>query len=354
MKLSKILLVLLLPFVLSGCFIKIKDSTKSDGGGGFYRSVDGGLIWEQKVLVPTTQPVKKSIAGVNVINMDLDSQDPIALYLGTAQHGLVYTYDAGENWQGVRGLNVGKVNEVIVDPKNKCIIYVSITNKVLRSSDCTRTWEQIYFDSKLDEEILSVAIDPNNTSALYIGLKRGDILKSSDAGKTWVYLKSLDNKIVDIVVSNADSSIVYVATVSAGIFKSIDAGSNWTNINQAFGEFSGALQQVTDLILDATSSVLYVVTKQAIFVSDTGDNIFRKMPTLQAKDRNAATIYSFAVNPSNNQELYYATDTTFYKSVDGGNQWSAKNLPAGRSGTIIKVNPKNPNVLYLGIYNLAK
>jgi hypothetical protein len=67
-----------------------------------------------------------------------------------------------------------------------------------------------------------------------------------------------------------------------------------------------------------------------------------------------ATINAVAVNPGNTEEIYYVTDSTFYKSTDGGNAWKTLALPSSRAGKILMVDQKEPNTIYLGVVELKK
>jgi 3D (Asp-Asp-Asp) domain-containing protein len=55
-----------------------------------------------------------------------------------------------------------------------------------------------------------------------------------------------------------------------------------------------------------------------------------------------------AMDPANGQYLYYSTATVFYKSSNGGANWTTKRLPTSRIGTALMVSAKDPNVIYLG------
>ena len=67
-----------------------------------------------------------------------------------------------------------------------------------------------------------------------------------------------------------------------------------------------------------------------------------------------ATINALAVNPENSQEIYYVTNTTFYRSVDGGENWSSRKLPTSRAGWKLLIDPKNPSIIYMGVRKLGK
>ncbi len=82
---------------LSGCSIGVSSGQNvgtASNDGGFYRSASGDN-WQQKTLIPTTTGKPRTFAGLNVLSMAMDPSDPKAIYLGTLENGLFYTYDSG-------------------------------------------------------------------------------------------------------------------------------------------------------------------------------------------------------------------------------------------------------------------
>jgi photosystem II stability/assembly factor-like uncharacterized protein len=67
-----------------------------------------------------------------------------------------------------------------------------------------------------------------------------------------------------------------------------------------------------------------------------------------------ARIYSMAIDPANGDNLYYSTATVFYKSSNGGVNWSTKRLPTSRIGSAMMVSAKDPNVIYLGTLQIKQ
>jgi hypothetical protein len=46
--------------------------------------------------------------------------------------------------------------------------------------------------------------------------------------------------------------------------------------------------------------------------------------------------------------MYYSTATVFYKSSNGGANWTTKRLPTTRIGSALMVGGNDPNTIYLG------
>ena len=56
-----------------------------------------------------------------------------------------------------------------------------------------------------------------------------------------------------------------------------------------------------------------------------------------------------ALNPRNGNEIYYATETNIYRSLDAGATWTNWRLPTKRTGRALAVHPEDANVIYLGV-----
>ena len=52
--------------------------------------------------------------------------------------------------------------------------------------------------------------------------------------------------------------------------------------------------------------------------------------------------------------IYYVTNTTFYRSLDGGINWSSNKLPTSRAGVKLLIDSKNPSIIYLAVRQIKK
>lgn len=320
--------------------------------GGVWKSADKGINWVQKSLIPTTTAQKRSIGAANIVVLSLDPQDHNALYAGTAENGLFYTLDGGESWFQVNALKSGRLPSVVVDPKNKCIVYAASANKVQRTVDCTRTWQTVYFETRTDKSITAIAVDPKDGRAVFAGTSAGDLLVSSDAGNSWKSVNLFKSEVKKIIVASNDSKTVYAGTKSNGIWKSLDSGASWSDISADLKQYSGAFEY-RDLALDLSATGTLVYASQfGLLRSSDGGTKWNKINLLTPPG--GATIYSIALNPQDGKEIYYGTASTFYKSIDGGEKWQTRKLPTSRAATAMLVDPVAPNMLYLGVTSLQK
>ncbi|MFA5109375.1 MAG: hypothetical protein WC458_02440 [Patescibacteria group bacterium] len=345
-------------------------STTSSGGNAatdssVFLSTDSGDTWRSAANVPTTTGRQQTIADLNVNMMTMDPQDSLAVYLASYDRGLYYTYKITDGWNQVTSLPTATVNAVAVDPKNKCTIYAASANRLYRSADCNRTWKQIYFDNNPGVTVTTIAIDHYNTGNIYIGTSRGEIIKSIDSGGAWRTIQRLDEGIARLIISPLDSRLLFTATVKNRIFSFTSntntnpANSedleqnflveNWTDLNDVLTDYDiGA--NFKDIIVSPRDGVIILATEKLILRSPDNGITWENIKLIQPdKD---AVINAVAVNPQNSKDLYYVTNTTFFRSNDGGATWMTKNLPTKRAGRELLIDFNNPNVLYLGTVKL--
>jgi len=116
---------------------------------------------------------------------------------------------------------------------------------------------------------------------------------------------------IDVVLSNTD--IIYVGTASGGLWKSESGGVKWEPI---FDDQKAA--SIGDVSVDPTNpDVIWVGTGEG--------------------------------NPRNSQSAGYGV----YKSIDGGKSWEFKGLGETRNIHRVLINPKNPNIVYVGAQGAA-
>ncbi len=348
-----ITLLLAMAVSLSGCATaqKTTDTTMIDGG--VFKSADKGSTWQQRVLIPTTTGAPKRFSSVSSASMAMDPSDSKAIYYGSIANGLLYTLDGAGSWQQVTELGNVTIRAIAIDAKNKCTIYAAVGNKIYKTTECVRGWQNPYYDNDLKTTIDAVAVDQYDENNVYIGNSRGDLMKSTDAGVSWQTIERTGSKIVKLSIDPNDSRNVYVLTENRGVFRTKDGGSTWDNdIVKALKEL-GINDGIKDVVfVKDEAKVVYVATQYGLAVSQDKGATWQKIELLPSEK--SATINTIAVNPRNSQEIYYVTFTTFYRSLDGGKTWSTIKLPTSRAGWNLIVDPSSPNVIYMGVRGFQK
>lgn len=351
----KLSFVFLVAIILSGCSISFGGSSGTNSAnlndGGVYKSFNQGLNWSQKASIQTVG-AKKSFSGISIISLGFDPSDNKAIYAGSSENGLFFSYDAGESWQVATSLGKVSVTNVAVDPANKCAIYATASNKVFKSEDCSRTWSQVFYDNDPKTIITSLVIDHSNSSNVFIGTSNGDVIKSSDKGASWRALDRFNSQVEKIAISPSNSKTMFAGTKAKGVFRSTDSGEHWEKLSEKLENFDGSNRFRDIVIAPGEKTVILLATNYGLLKSTDNGNSWSKIELLTAEEE--AKIYSIAVNSSNANEIYYVTGTTFYRSLDGGKNWTSKKLPTTRAGYKLLLDWKNPAIVYLASNKIKK
>lgn len=345
-------LIVILVMITTGCSISFKSGEGGGNDGGVYVTTNQGNNWMQKVLIPTTSGRPGSFGNLNINTLAGDPSDSKAIYFGSVDNGLFYTYSGAQDWFLAESLVKATINDIAVDPGSKCIIYASLENKVYKSTDCNRTWAPVYYDNNVNTRVNAIALDHYNSVNVYIGTSRGEVIKSSDRGGSWKTVGRFEDSVQKIIISPADSRLIFVATANRGIFRSTDSGANWVGLEEKLKDFRDSLSFRDLVIAPADKGLIFLATNYGLLKSaDNGDN-WTKIELITPEKK--ATINSIAVNPKSSKEIYYVTNTTFYRSLDGGNSWTTKKLPTTRAGWRLLINPDNTNIIYLGVRKIEE
>lgn len=330
-----------------GCLGGGTSSSATGPDGGVYRTGNYGAEWKQvKVLNLDTK--FGSISNVGTVTAAVDPSDQAVVYVGTTENGVIYTLNSGESWSQAKGaLSTGRVNAISVDAKDSCVVYAAKANQIFKTSDCARTWSQMYFDPRTDKSFTSVVADWFNGRTVYAGTTEGDVLRSDDAGVSWrpVY-RAEGVRITGIALDSGDSRIVYVATDGSGLLKSVNGGQTWDKITKPFDAFEGA-RRIRAIVIDPLNPrTLYTVSRFGLLRSDDGGAAWTALTLLNPPGTEG--IKAFAVNPKDSKVIVYATDTSLVFSNDGGATWTAKKSPTKRGVSFLTFDKLATQNMYLG------
>ena len=337
-------------FVGAGCVSLTGGESQSSGPAGIFVSSDSGNTWQVASTLMTSEGLK-SIAGVNVYRLFHDPQDSQAMYLGTRENGMFYTYNGGKSWQQSSGaLAQGFVYSVAVHPQDKCTIVATNGRQIFKSSDCNRTWSEVYRESRSNITINSLAYTSASPYKLFMAEINGDILQTMDGGISWSVLKRFGKRLSTIETDKFDNNVVYVTSREDGLYRSDNGGLSWSNLKNNMKNYSGSTKYRRFIMSESTPGKIYWISTYGILYSlDRGDT-WTALNLITPPG--SASIYGFAVNPQNENEISYTATisgrSTFYKSIDNGENWVTKKLPSGQIPVFMWVHPEQASLLYLG------
>ena len=219
------------------------------------KTTDGGNTWDS--LYPT-----------GFFSMAIDPRNPETVYGGLG--GISKSTDGGHTWksssEGIIDPGFQSVRVLEIDPENSNILYTGTTGlsggAFYKSVDAGSSWTV-----KNTNSILSMAIDPTNSSIIYIG---GDgVFKSTDAGENWTIMGRPSVYIPAIVVDpkNSTKIIAGCGWKDGSLFKSENGGESW----ETFAEGIPDISNVMRLASRQSNSDLY-----AVVINTEGGGIYRR------------------------------------------------------------------------------
>lgn len=333
----------------AGCF---SSGTGTEGLAGVFVSTDKGETWQHHSKLPKADEVK-TLSNVSVYRLFPDPDDPKAIYWASRNNGFFFSYDEGFTWQQPLGeLNTGFVYGIAVHPDDRCTIYATNGFLIYKTEDCSRSWTEVYREARSNTRVNSLRFRRDAPHEIYALLTSGDLLESQDEGVNWRVIHRFDEQMGDVFVSMHDNDLMFVASRNKGLFRSQNAGRTWESLEDNMADFAGSNEYRRFFAHPKEPGVLYWVSTYGILRSDDDGDSWREVPLITPPG--SAQIYGFAVNPFNDQELYYTATinnrSTFYKSENGGQSWTTKRLPSGQIPTQLYVHPgpDKQNIIYAG------
>jgi len=344
------LIILSFTFIFLGAScVKVRIA---ESGLGVFKSFDKGESWQAKNSLFSLGPENKTLTGAEVTVLFFDPQDPGTIYLGTKSDGLFASYDGGESWQLLKKVSGKSVQAVAVDPRAKQIVYFATSNQIFKSSDCNRSWQTVYLETIPELEITDLAIDNYDSAKIYAGFSDGRLIRSNNGGSSWVILNNFQSSVKQILINPQDTRLLYVVTSRDGIFRSNDLGATWHSLDKSLEAFYGA-RDIAKGVFDPTKKdALIIATQYGLLRTDNQGESWSAYKLLSQPGQ--VKIYSLAVNPKNPREIFYTTQSGFYKSFDNGENWFTKSLPGKKMAVAILIDPANPNLIYLGFASLKE
>jgi len=317
------------------------------------------------LLLPTLGPVREVSAGVNVWTSNgpeggdirtlaVDPQTPTTLYAGTYGGGAAGSYgggvfksvDGGATWSAVNtGLTDFDILSLAIDPQTPTTLYVGTYNDgVFKSTDGGATWNPVN-TGLTTTKVYALAVDPQTPATLYAGTEYGGgVFKSTDGGGTWSAANTglMNTWVRSLVVDPQTPTTLYAGT-DGGVFKSTDGAVTWNAIDVGLTHST-----VPALVVDPqTPATLYAGTQGGgVFKSTDGGATWSAVNT----GLTATNVQALVLDSQTPGTIYAGIlGGGVFKSTDGGATWSAVNT--GLTVTSVKTlvfDPQMPSTLYAG------
>jgi photosystem II stability/assembly factor-like uncharacterized protein len=301
---------------------------------GIFRSTDGGNTFTESSHLD----IEDTVRGDRIASLANHPTRAETIFAGLAERGVVVSKDGGVNWQSTMLLS-GTAHDIAVHPQTATIVYFAYDQQVIRTTDDGVTFETMYTDPSV---ITSISIDPAAPANIWIGTASGQVVHSSNEGRTWNVAASFISPVNDVLVSPLGSAIV-VATDGAGVAVSADRGKTFTVRTPTKNTTDTLTSDAENGIALAQSaqpaSPLLYATREGLLSSKDLGLTWTQVPTPLSASQNEISQLSVAAN--NNSQVILLAGNQIAKSDDGGVSWQTRTLPTGRTlGAVAVVNPQ--------------
>ncbi len=324
----------------------------------FYFGSVGGGLWKSGNSGRTWTPIfdDQNIASIGAIGVAPSS--PNTVYVGTGEadmrsqnsygNGMYKSTDGGKTWTHIGLENTRQIGRVAVDPRNANIVFVAALGHIYganpdrglyRTKDGGKTWEKVLFKND-NVGAIDVVIDPADSKVVYATLWNtrrppwsiyppsygpgGGIFKSTDGGTTW---KQSDAGIptdgqgrIGLAVSPTNPKRVYaiVDATKGGLFRSDDAGATWTLMNDQ-NRIWGRGWYFSKVAVDPKNPDIVYVSNTSVYRSTDGGKSMTAIKGAPGGD----DYHQLWIYPDDPNRLILASDQGAVVSEDGAQTWSS-------------------------------
>ncbi len=276
------------------------------GGGGVFRSIDGGQTW---------QPVNQGLTDPNVWAFTV-GPDGQSLFTGTFGGGVFHFDNEEQTWQSVnQGLTSLHVFALIMGPDGQSLFVGTNDGGVFRSDNGGQTWHPV--NEGLTNLTVRVLIVGPDGQSFFAGTF-GGVFRSDDRGQTWQPVnQGLSNPNVWSLAVGPDGQSLFVGTFGGGVFCSNDGGQTWQPVNQG-------------LTTPDVWTLTVGLDGQSLFAGTWGGGVFRsddRGQTWQPVNQGLTDldVRALTVGPDG-QSLFAGTgDNGMFHSDDGAQTWQPVN-----------------------------
>jgi len=229
-----------------------------------------------------------------------------------------------DTWTDITGHwnpGLGRINVITRDPMDPLTIYIGAPSGGLwKTSDEGENWE-VLTDQLPVLGVSAIAIHPTNTDIIYIGTGDRDandnysigVLKSIDGGYTWdvtgLEWDITQNRTIAKLLINPDNPDILLAATTNGIYKTTNAGVSWYNVQS--GNFDDMEFKPGD------PNFVYAVT-ESFYKSTNGGEDFTLISGVP--DNNRVQIAVTEANP--NYVYFFSYQNGIYRSENSGTSFT--------------------------------
>ena len=317
-------------------------------------------------------------------------QNPYTIYVAFATNGVWKSTNNGTTFEPIFDTyGTGSIGDVAIAPSDPNIVWVgtgeannrqssSFGNGIYKSTDAGKTFTKMGLEDS--QTIARIVIDPKDPNVVYVAVlghlfgpnKERGVYKTTDGGRTWTNVKFIDEDtgFTDLVMDPSDSKTLYAASYQrrrtsfgfngggpgSGIWKTVDAGKTWKRL-EGSGLPDGLLGRIGVDVSRSNPNVVYAQMEVGASVGTGGEE-----PVIGGAAPSPSPSPSASASPSPSPSASPSPAPPdpkkpgVWRSDDKGRTWrivsNENNRPMYYSQ--IRVDPKNPEIVYVGGLNFSK
>jgi len=333
----------------------------------FYIGFDNGGVWRSTDYGSTWLPIFDSQPTGSIGAIAVAPSDPNIIYVGSGAgiirpdlavgDGLYKSVDGGKTWTHLGLRDSQMIAMIDVDPANPNRLFVAALGHpygpnaergIFRSTDGGQTFQKVLYKDEYTSGN-DVHMDPSNPNTVYamlwqqqqsfiegggFGGAGNGIFKSTDGGTTWKQLTEGLPSIIQANIALAPSNPRTLYATIAGTMPEAAGGR---------GGGRGAANTTTGVVgfyksTDAGEHWFLAVSAPGT----TNPRVPDPRPLVRIGGGDLPTI---VVDPKN-ENVVYSSSTVFWRTEDGGINWSAvRGAPGGDDYQKTWINPNNPDII---------
>jgi photosystem II stability/assembly factor-like uncharacterized protein len=335
-------------------------------GTTFYTGAVGGGVWKTENAGRTWRPVMDSQPVSSIGAIAVAPSDPNVVYVGSGEadmrsdiiggNGMYRSLDAGATWEHVGLTDSRAIGRILIDPKDARTLLVAVLGHpygpsdergVYRSTDGGATWTRtLFWDRDTGAIDLASAPSGNVVFASLWQTRRppwntyppskgsgSELYVSKDRGVTWKALEGnglpsegLGKIGIAVAPSNPLRVYAIVDAKAGGLYRSDDGGVTW-KLADADSRLWDRGWYFCHVSVDPKNADLVYISDTSVYRSSDGGAHFEAIKGSPDGD----DFHQLWIDPSDGAHLALASDQGTTVSLDGAKTWSSWfNQPTGQ------------------------
>ena len=281
--------------------------TLYSGGGGVYRSDDGGHSWN---IIGLAHETVRALAQAPT--------DPKLLLAG-ALSGVYRSRDEGATWERITPANhsdLRNFDSVAFDPKDTNVIYAGTYHLPWKSTNGGKDWFPVVKGMIDDSDVMSIIVDPANVESVHATACSG-IYHSMNGGQQWVKyqgIPSVFRRTQLIRMDPKNASILYAGTTS-GLWKTVN--------DKDFKRVTPGDWIINALIIDQKNpqKIIIGTEREGVQISTDGGGSFTSSNN-GFQHQHISDVALDREHPERALVVLTFDNNAFLATKDGGNSWA--------------------------------